>query len=490
MRLSKIINSVFFLAMFVTSTVVSAAATYPYGGYPYGKKNIELRGDLSYSGLSGVQIRPSIAYRHDLAIQNAITAIRTPSSGYLKTVQFDIQPLPGVEPVDKFKDKSGYHLIPLEEEMIKDLAAKANGNAQWVWEQITKPSPHPIVKKYRLDNVPYVSIGAVFYLSGGGLHTIAKAGGDGVTTPLFETIYHSTPWPSIPILEQNSDGSIRIKALGHSIYDTAITGVITVNGKDTKQLFSKKTGVSNYTVSIEGNFSLSGLPGLKQGDNQVTLKVTDNVGRTATKTITINTEKPAGFSCKPRFLLGSRESQLVQFDLTKVISGPPILGFGGEPIYTITFDTRNCNVWEATTNSPTPPKLGTVIQKNPGTYTMHLHAWKYEFRKSPKGILFINQSTDAKPLTFQIYDKVEKKVVSTHTVAKGKTLDVPLPIKDYTTRYSVRIPTLLEAKGYWAKQTKMFLNNYPQGDEIPDELKPIVKQLMDAYEKDKEKAGK
>ena len=271
-------------------SAAAATATYPYGKNEYGQKNIILKGDLSASGLSGVESRPSIAYRHDLRVYNVISGAYTSGSGYLKTVQYDIQPLPGVEPADAFKGKSGYHLIPLEEDIIKDYAMKQNGNADYVWRQISGNTTSPWLKKYLVDGVTYINIGAVAYFSGGGKPDMKDAGGDGVTSPLFRTTYLSTPWPSIPILAQDSDGNIDLKAIGYSIYSTSVNVTAITNGDPaTKTVIvpAKMSPINNYSVEYDGTISITKFKGLKNGTNTITVTAGDTFGRTTKKTITI-----------------------------------------------------------------------------------------------------------------------------------------------------------------------------------------------------------
>lgn len=270
---------------------IAYAATYPYGDHKYGEKDIFLKGDLSYSGLGGVQTRPSIAYRHDVRSYNPISNSYIPAGGgYLQTVQFDIQPLPGVEPDNQFRDKSGYHLVPLEGTIVKDLSEKFNGNSQYVWNQVSKNPPHSYVKKYLVNGVPYINIGSVAYLSGGGKPDMKKAGGNGVGSPLFKTTYLSTPWPQIPILSQDADGNIDLKAIAYSIQDTSLNVVAIINDNPatkTTVVPTKSSPVNNYSVEWDGTLSITKFRGLKNGKNKLTVIAGDTFGRTTKKTITI-----------------------------------------------------------------------------------------------------------------------------------------------------------------------------------------------------------
>jgi hypothetical protein len=469
----KVLGFALALSIGLTTTAL-AAATYPYGEFVYGEEDVPLQGDLSYSGLSGVQWRPSIAYRHDLKIRNVITGAQTPANGYLKTVQFDIQPLPGIEPEDKFKDKSGYHLIPLEEELIKDLTAKANGNAQWVWEQVSKSSPHPIVKRYLVNNVPYINIGAVFYLSGGGLNNMARvANGNGITSPLFQTLYDSTPWPSIPILEQNSNGSLHIKALAHSIFDTAITGVVTVNGTATKQLFSKNTPVSNYTVTYEGNVPLSELPGLKQGQNQVTLTVSDKFGRTASKSIVIQNGIAQG--CQPVLVKMRDATQRIYFP---DVSDGSTIKYGGPLVWGLQYNSAVCSILESVNkNNGIGDKLNQPIRVSDIHTSIFLNRWEFKIGKSKNGVILENHSKDTKPLVAYLLETKGEKVLKRYVVNKGQSVEIVLPAKKYKGEYSIQFPSPLVDSGFWAKATATS-DGMPASYTYPDQVKGAIQAIV------------
>ncbi|MBO8164219.1 MAG: hypothetical protein H0Z34_10945, partial [Brevibacillus sp.] len=194
--------------LFLLMSVVAYASTlYPYGQFDFGEGNIRFYGNLEKSGLSGVDGRYSIKYRHDLRFYNVNTGQYTPGENeYLQTVQYDIQPNAD-EPPYKFSDVSGYHVVPLNETLIKDLASKANGNPDYVWGRISglyaqaeaspkmwvslnenDPNSSNKLYAYRVQGQPYLNIGAVFYLSGGGDPQMTEnKNGDGVNSPLFHT---------------------------------------------------------------------------------------------------------------------------------------------------------------------------------------------------------------------------------------------------------------------------------------------------------------
>ncbi|KIV58372.1 hypothetical protein AM501_24880 [Aneurinibacillus migulanus] len=291
------ITTLAFAIVLSFSTIALAAINYPYGDYKYGEKNVAFKGNLEPSGL-GVEQRPSHVNRHDLRLHNVNDNTHNPENGYLQTVQYDIQPLPG-EPPNKFSEKSGYHVLPLDQELIKDLAKKANGNPEYVWNQVSQHAQQaqssPSMKSgkvefYTVDYVPYVNISSVIYYSGGGDPDMVRVkDGNGISSPLFQTTYKTTNWPVINELKQEGQG-LRIKATGYSVFDTAVSGKIVVNNdpSTTKQIFSKNTDVKNYGVTFDGVVPFTQLSGLKQGENTITLTVTDAFGRSVPdKTITV-----------------------------------------------------------------------------------------------------------------------------------------------------------------------------------------------------------
>jgi hypothetical protein len=474
----------FTLTLSMLTTMVLAAATYPYGDYAYGTKNIPLKGDLSYSGLMGVQTRPSIAYRHDLRAQNVITGVQTPASGYLQTVQFDIQPLPGVEPEDKFKDKSGYHLVPIEEEIIKDLATKANGNAQWVWEQISNSS-HPITKKYMVEKVPYVNMGAIFYLSGGGAPDMRRAEGDGITGPLFRTTYSTTPWPSIPILEQTADGSLHIKALAHSIYDTSIKGTVTVNGTASKQLFTKNTGVTNYTVTYESNVPLSDLPGIIAGQNTVTLTVTDAFGRTATKTITTQTLPTTG--CAKPVLYHESSMEISQYSdqvVSQLKKRGEQLRVGNMFDWSMEFFPDKCYLAEGINNLPSGKSAGKVYSETVNGdphFTIIMEKWFLWLSDTAKGTLLESASQSVKPLYLNVVDKRTNQIIKQYTLQKGQKIEIPYKVHLMSSPYRLDVLTPLDQRGFWNNQERY--GSLWKTYNYPPELKSAINELLKAAQK-------
>lgn len=349
----KIVLIVLFAVLSVFS-IAFAAVMYPYGSNQYGAKNIVFQGNLGASGL-GVDSRNSIANRHDLKLHNVNSGDNIPASGFLQTVQYDIQPNVN-EPPNKFNKISGYHVVPLEQELIKDLAKKANGNPDYVWNQINqkakeaKDSATKVsdpVHFYSIDNEPYIDLGSVIYYSGGGdpdMKRVEK--GDGISSPLFETTYKTTNWPEILEFKQEGQG-VKIKAIGHSIFDTMVSGKITVNNdtSSAKEVFKKAAPIQKYGVTYEGVIPFSQLNGLKPGENTITLKASDAFGRsTPDKTITVS----VGEVKAPNLVLTKLESDpaspmkkgrailiaSVKNESDKLLSSPLILEIGGKKVGT------------------------------------------------------------------------------------------------------------------------------------------------------------
>ncbi|WP_342404214.1 hypothetical protein [Brevibacillus sp. FSL K6-2834] len=456
------------IALLSSVAIALAQATYPYGAFNFGTKDIVLRGNFSKSGLQGIQQRKSTVNRHDLRFHNEISG---QTSDYIQTVQHDIQEM---LPTDDFKDRRGYHIIPLDEGLVKDLATKANGNAEWVWKQVSKNPPHPYVQEYTVDRkYKYINIGAIAYLSGGGDPEMQSAGGDGVTSPLFRTTYKTTPWPSIPILEQNSNGSLHIKALAHSIFDTAITGVITVNGTATKQLFSKNTPVSNYTVTYEGNVPLSELPGLKQGQNQVTLAVSDKFGRTASKSIVIQTGIVQG--CQPVLVKMRDATQRIYFP---DVSDGSTIKYGGPLVWGLQYNSAVCSILESVNkNNGIADKLNQPIRVSDIHTSIFMNRWEFKIGKSKNGVILENHSKDTKPLVAYLLETKGEKVLKRYVVNKGQSVEIVLSAKKYKGEYSIQFPSPLVDSGFWAKATATS-DGMPASYTYPDQVRGAIQAIV------------
>jgi len=201
-------SGVFTLLLFFCFLQVASAATAIYGPSSqlktFGSEH-SFTGYFKASGLDGLQTRPSTLRWHDVRFKNEITGEHKTET-YEPTTTFD---LIETEPGDDFNRRRGYHAIYEEEETVKMMAAKFNGNANFVWRTIkntregNRPSSYSY--PYVLTNEQffladlyyrYVHFGTVGVLSGGGNYKMVQTG-NGTSTPLFQTTYTYTPWPTI-----------------------------------------------------------------------------------------------------------------------------------------------------------------------------------------------------------------------------------------------------------------------------------------------------
>lgn len=183
--------------------------------YDYSKdKTYLLTGNLSRSGPDREDledaIRPSYSLWNDVRFYDAINGgwyKSTPTGDYLPTTQFDI-----LETMkeDNFTGRSGYHIIPNNE--VDKVAKWANGNENYLKYKVLHPDPN----NYYLKSSNYYGIGdqttsinqmwirfeSAVYLSGGDTKQRiatepATAKNRGLTYPVFETTFNTTPWPII-----------------------------------------------------------------------------------------------------------------------------------------------------------------------------------------------------------------------------------------------------------------------------------------------------
>jgi hypothetical protein len=271
----------FFLFAFASSSFAATMPDYPPD--KYGEANIPLRGDLSPSGIGTDDQRPSTVYWHAVRFQNAISNDQYPTDGsYIPTVSYDIQEQLAT---DNFANREGYHLLPIDESTIKRYAGYMNGNQDYVWQQVQAASN----KLYQVDRRPYISFPQVAYWCGAGEPDMKQLSNDGVTNPLFQTTYKTTPWPYIEEFSPNN-GNLNISAKAYSIYDAKLTAWIMVNGDPSTntQVFTQSTGANNYAIPFnDANFSIAPIEKyLKPGDNKLTLTISDGYNRTTSKDTT------------------------------------------------------------------------------------------------------------------------------------------------------------------------------------------------------------
>lgn len=123
------------LALVVTLvfSAVAVAAPMPSWGnseFPYGAHFDRLLGDLSASGLAGVDERPAFLNRWEAYFEDFVTK----KTNYLD--RYDVFNIQEVSETDDFTDRRGYGLIPLKEKVVKDFVRYANGNPDFVWDKV------------------------------------------------------------------------------------------------------------------------------------------------------------------------------------------------------------------------------------------------------------------------------------------------------------------------------------------------------------------
>lgn len=189
--------------IYIAST--SASTGPDYGPDQYGDTDILFRGDLTPSGLGIDDMRPSTAHWHKVRFRRVDTG---ETSDWINAVQYDIIE---TKPTDDFSRRSGYLVIPVDEQTIKQIAGMANGNPDWVWDIVSNRKPAPVLGKskltyYTADDIPMVSFGEVVALSGGGSPVILEDNErEGINKPRRVTEFSTTPWPVINSIRFNGD---------------------------------------------------------------------------------------------------------------------------------------------------------------------------------------------------------------------------------------------------------------------------------------------
>lgn len=107
---------------------------------------VGIRGDLSASGLSTDATRDALVRLHWVYYENVNTS---ELSNRFNTTGYELQEQ---LPSDDFSGRSGYHLLQYSESLIKTYANRANGNPDYVWNQIQK----------EIDSIRYIAGGAVY----------------------------------------------------------------------------------------------------------------------------------------------------------------------------------------------------------------------------------------------------------------------------------------------------------------------------------------
>ncbi len=249
----KLFRSVFLIALlFCLQFTVVYAAT-PIYGFPFGKSENhkhKIAGNLNPSGL-GNGWRMAYPLWHNVRFNNG---------QYHVTEQFDLIDNQG----ENIGKNRGYHLIPKQEANIRWLATQANGNIDYVLfaimgsDGITNKHPFLKDKYYKIDNFEdWLMFSEPVSLSGGGLESSTKISEDGVTKPVFNSTYKTTPWPSVRSLrtkegntESNKismkDGKIQLDATAYSVYNKLARGYF-VKGKYTKQDILNEWKATGYS---------------------------------------------------------------------------------------------------------------------------------------------------------------------------------------------------------------------------------------------------
>jgi len=265
------------LALVVTLvfSAVAVAAPVPSWGnpeYPYGAHFDRLIGDLSPSGLAGIDTRPVFLNRWEAYFEDFVTK----KTNYLD--RYDVFNIQEVSETDNFTDRRGYGLIPLKEKVVKDFVRYANGNPNFVWDKVKNYNSVTQKGYYLLNEImPYISMAHLVELSGGAFDHLQSRVQDDPGAINGTVWFQTSPWPKITSAVYDGKEA-RITFVTHGLNNLHRPHVTLTNGVDKLErdfgYTSKSTYNGTWTVSANELKRLGQIEKIK-------VIVEDGYGRTA-----------------------------------------------------------------------------------------------------------------------------------------------------------------------------------------------------------------
>jgi len=242
--------------------------------FMYGKKNIRLQGNLSESGLVGIDERPAFLSRSKAIFTENI------KSGDIYTLEkYDTFNIMEIEASDNFYQRDGYGLLPKDEAIIKnfmnDYLAADQKQQDYIWsKKISTYNDFNAYGYYELDGRPYYLVSQLVAFAGG--KYIGKTNGSDDLSDMSEIKathnFFLSPYPEILSAEiKDNQLHVDFNAYGYmkrnveltvqgdqgskpyKFYDVTDTTFHDVWKKDVSDFISL-TGSSNLKVILQDGF--------------------------------------------------------------------------------------------------------------------------------------------------------------------------------------------------------------------------------------------
>jgi len=274
MRVSRWVAVLAVFVIVLTAANANAYESVPSWGDPsihYGSRFYELYGDLSASGLQGIDGRPAYLNRWEAYFEDFV------SKETKQLNKYDVYNIQEVNEGEDFTDKRGYGLVPLKENVVKDFVRYANGNPDFVWSKV-KSYNNVTQKGYYVLNgtMSYVSMAHLVELSGGAFDRLQSRVQDDPGAINGTVWFQTSPWPKVSAAIDGN--TVRISFVTYGLNDLHRPRVTITNGVDKLDrdfgYTSKSTFNGTWSVPLSDVERLGSLDTLK-------VVVEDGFGRTA-----------------------------------------------------------------------------------------------------------------------------------------------------------------------------------------------------------------
>jgi len=312
----------------------------------------------------------------------------------------------------------------------------------------------------------------------------------------------ATPYPSIttfgvyqngkPVTTVDSSQEFQVQTLFTAYGGWGTNGYATVTLNGTKLPIT--TGADPYTIQMnmaesfgrDGDFGykysfLRGLSPykqyLQQGQNTLTVTVTDSYQRNTVKTITFNYGGVA--TCQPLLSLASENAKTsIAFPEGVNVAIDDYVNWGLE------YDPDRCVIHDQTTLTSQEyyaageGSIGKPYKvSGENKYVAYYNQWQFKLRKVTGGIEITNISTDSKPLVAYLKKEGSNKKIDTVVISKGQKTTISLPSLDYSGNYYLSFPTPYEHNGFW-KNAETTFSGHPATLNYPSDLTKKITQLI------------